>query len=131
MAVRISLALVAMLWGCGSGPAGPDSEELSRVLSISNLSKQPIQDTADPSRIVGLTIEVDVINRGALPIVVPFTLTWSLRDRQGQVLGSASRRLEGILEPGASRHVSLTLNFPATPSLEEFQDVVTFDLVAP
>lgn len=129
MYIKIPLFLIAMFWSCGSRSLGPDSEDLSSVLSISNLKKQSIEDSSDPSWIVGLSIEVDVFNRSPLPIVFPFILTWSLQDGEGRVFGSVSRRLEGNLQSGASRHVVLTLHFPATQSLDQFQDVVTFDLV--
>lgn len=129
MVVRMLLAIALVLCGCVSNPMDPDNRELSNMLSLSNRVKRPIQDPANPSQIIALQVEVDIINVGDLTITVPFTITWSLLDGQGKIYGSASRRLEGNMAPGAKRHVSLTLNFPATPSLEGFSDAVTFDLV--
>ena len=129
MTTRVFLVIALVFCGCGSNPLELDNRELSNMLSLANQARRPIQDPADPSRIIGLAVEVDVINVGNLTIDVPFTMTWSLLDGQGKLHGSASQRLDGILVPGASRHVLLTLSFPAIPSLEGFQDAVTFDLV--
>ena len=123
------LACLLVCCGCGTGALEWNTDDLSDTLSIGNLVKQPVHDTADPPQIVGLRIQVDVINVGYVPIDVPFTITWSLVDRQGRTYGTASRRFNGSLAAGGSWHVSLSLSFPQTPSLEGFQDVVTFDLV--
>ncbi len=124
------MILALALWGCGTSPLDLDNDILSDMLSLSNRTRRAIQDPADPSRIIGLAVEVDIINVGTLPIDLPFTMTWSLLDGQGNVHGSASTRVDETLAPGARRHVSLTLNFPAIPSLEGFSDAVTFDLIS-
>ena len=123
------LLLLPALCGCSPNPSEWETDALSDMLSISNVNKQPIRNAADPPQIVGMRVDLEIVNVGRVPIDVPFTVTWSLRDPQGKPYASASRKLTGDMAPGALRRVSLALQFPATPTLNGFQDVVTFDLV--
>ena len=118
-----------LLCACGTGPTSWDNDALSGVLSIGSLSRRPVYSSVDPPQIVGVEIEVDVINVGYGSIDVPFTITWALTDAQGNVSGSASLTRRDYLNPGASWHVSLSIAFPPVQSLDDLQDVVTFDLV--
>ena len=68
MRTRMYLIVALALWGCGTHPLDLDNDILSDMLSLSNRTRRAIQDPADPSRIVGLAVEVDIINVGALPI---------------------------------------------------------------
>ncbi len=107
----------------------PDPDELSRLLSIGNLVKLPVQDTNDEGMFVGLEVQVDIINIGPIAIDVPFTVTWSLLDGQGGIYGSAIRQIDRTMQPGDSEKVTLIMSFPAISSLSGLQDAVTLDLV--
>ena len=72
---------------------------------------------------------VVVINTGPIVIDVPFVMRWALRNAQGHELASGQKAMPANMAPGAQRQGSLTLTFPAVPSLGGYQDVVTFDLV--
>ena len=122
--VLVGMALVA----CGTNPIGLDNDQLSDMLSLTNLSKRTIRNPLDPTQILGVGIEADVVNVAAVPIEVPFTVVWSLRDGEGRTLSSASGRIEAGLDPGSSRHISLTLSFAAVSDLDGYGDVVTFNL---
>lgn len=123
------LALILVFCGCSTSPLEWNTDALSDSLSIGNLTRTPVYDTVDPPQVVGLRIEADVINVGGVPINVPFTITWSLKDDGGYVYGTASKRFAGSLAAGGSWHVSLSMTFPPTPNLAGLRDVVTFDLV--
>ena len=127
MRLFATLLLTALLTCCGTNDDELDTAQLSRMLSISDLSKIPIRDPSDSSRISGLSIQVDVINVGYWEIDIPFLMTWSLLDSAGKTLGSASKRVEPGLKAGGRVSVSLTVSFPSIPSLEGVSDVVTFD----
>ena len=127
MRLFAALLLTALLTCCGTDDDELDTAQLSTMLSISNLSKIPIKDPSDPSRISGLSIQVDVINVGYWEIDVPFLMTWSLVDGAGHVLGSASKRVEAGLKAGGRVSVFLTVSFSPISSLEGISDVVTFD----
>lgn len=124
----IMWALMLILCGCTTSPLEWNTDDLSDSLSIGNLTRTPVHNTADPPQIVGLRIEADVINVGYVSINVPFTITWSVTDGQDRTY-AASKRFNGSLAAGGSWRVLLNLSFPARPSLDEFRDVVTFDLV--
>ena len=122
--VMVGVGLAA----CGTSPVELDNDQLSEMLSLTNLSKRPIRNPLDATQIIGVGVEVDVVNVAPVPIDVSFALVWSLRDGEGRTLSSASGRIAAGLAPGSSRHVSLTLSFAAVASLEGYRDVATFDL---
>jgi hypothetical protein len=127
MRLLTALLLTALLTCCGTKDDELDTAQLSSMLSISNLSKIPVRDPSDPSRISGVSIQVDVINVGYWEIDVPFLMTWYLVDSEGDPLGSASKRVEAGLKAGGRVSVFLTVSFPPVSSLEGVSDVVTFD----
>ena len=116
--------------GCGRNPKGLQAEELSNMLSITNLAAQPVYDQGDPPRIVAVRIDADVVHVGDVPIDEPFVLTWRLVDDQNDTVGQASKRLEGDMEPGAVRSVTLTVEFEARESVGGLRNVATFDPVS-
>lgn len=120
---------VLLLAGCGTDDRGLNTDTLSSLLSISNLSRLPLRSAADPSLIVAVSIEVDVVNVGEVVIDEPFTLTWELRSAAGTRMGSATRQLAAGMAPGERRTVSLEITFDPVPDLAGVQDVVTFDLI--
>ena len=127
MRIMVLLLSISLVVGCGNKPFQLDSDDLTNMLSISNLVKHPIQDPVDSSMMIGVTIDVDVIHTGDFVIDVPFTMTWGLRDGQGALIGSGSIRLVADMSPGARRHVTLDVNFSPRANLNGIQDVVTFD----
>ena len=123
------IALALALAGCGADDRGLNTNELSDLLSISNLSKLAIRSSGDPSQIVGLAIDVDVINVGDRIVDVPFLMTWTLIDDDGNTIGSGTKGLEAGLGPGQRRSVTLSIVFAPLTSLDGVRDVVTFDLI--
>jgi hypothetical protein len=117
-----------LIQGCGKGPLDLNTDDLDSLLSIANLNRRSITDRSDPPMILGLEIDADVVNVGAVTIRRPLTVTWTLLDPDGDRFASASTRIAGNFPGGETRHFSLVLNFPATASLDRFRDVVTFDL---
>ena len=81
----VLLSWILLVWGCGSSPVSLETEILSQVLSIGNLNKLEVRDSGDANTIVGLNIQVDVINIGGVVINVPFFMTWRLRGEDGSV----------------------------------------------
>lgn len=128
MKVWVCMMVGLVLVGCGTSPVELDNDQLSDMLSLTNLNKRTIRNPLDDTKIVGVRVEVDVVNVTAVPIDVPFTVVWTLRDGEGRTLSSASGRIAAGLAPGFSRHVSLALSFTAVASLEGYRDVVTFNL---
>ena len=128
MELRVFLTLALVYWGCSSNPVSQVSEDLSRVLSITNLSKFPIPDRQNADLVIGVSIQVDVVNTADVPIQVPFTITWVLRGGDGAVLGQASQQLAGLAARGRER-VAFTISFEARPDLSSIRDEVTFDAV--
>lgn len=128
MELRVFLTLLLLCWGCSSNPVSQISEDLSRVLSITNLSKFPIPDRQNADLVIGVSIQVDVVNTVDVPIQVPFTITWTLRDGDGSMLGQASQELAGLAARGRER-VAFTIPFEARPDLSGIRDEVTFDVV--
>ena len=118
-----SALLVAMFFGCGNNAVSHEDDVLSDVMALSSVSKAPIHQ-ADGA-IVGLTISVDVINTGPVPIEQAFVMTWRLRDGNN-TLSVATHRFSGIFGRAERKRVVLTLNFPARSDLSGIQDVVTF-----
>ncbi|MCZ6634159.1 MAG: hypothetical protein O7G87_12195, partial [bacterium] len=96
MKLRVFLMWVLVCWGCSSNPVSQVSEDLSLVLSITNLSKFLIPDRQNADLVIGVSIQVDVVNTVDVPIQVPFTITWTLRDGDGSVLGQVSQQLAGL-----------------------------------
>lgn len=117
----------ACLAGCSSKPA-LDNDDLSSLLSISNVVKTRIPDAANPDLVAGLTIDTTVINTGFSTVDVPFRMTWTLR-RSGQTLASQSRDFAAGFGPGDTQPVRLTLRFDPIPDLDGTTDAVTFDLL--
>jgi hypothetical protein len=128
MRTWICVAVGLVLAGCGASPVELDNDQLSDMLSLTNLSKRAIRSPVDPAQIIGLGVEFDVVNVAAAPVEPPFTVVWTLRDGDGRTLASATGRVDAGLAPGSSRHVALTLSFAAVASLEGYTDVVTFNL---
>lgn len=130
MRMAIGLVVLVVLAGCGRNPKGLQAEELSNMLSITNLSAQPVYNQGAPPLIVGVRIDADVVHVGDVPIEEPFVLTWRLVDDQNDTVGQTSRRLEGNMEPGAVRRVTLTVEFEARESVAGLRNVATFDPVS-
>ncbi|HCR16920.1 MAG TPA: hypothetical protein DIU35_05505 [Candidatus Latescibacteria bacterium] len=120
-------ALVSIIQSCGTKPLELDADDLTNMLSVSNVVKQPVADPSDASRISRVIIDVDVIHVGDFVIDVPFTMTWGLRDQDGNLIGSASAMLAEKMAPGDRRHVTLSISFPPRASLSDLQDALTFD----
>ncbi|MDA0747051.1 MAG: hypothetical protein O2954_11065 [bacterium] len=123
----IGVVALFLFWGCGEKSVGLDANELSNMLSLTNVSKQPIPDVLNTSQVAGVVIDVDVVQVGDFPILVPFLIRWQIRDAQGEVLGETTRRFEKDLAPGARVHTTLRVTFLARPNLGGLQDLVTFD----
>ena len=124
------VVLVVVLAGCGRNPKGLQAEELSNMLSITNLSAQPVYNPGAPPLIVAVRIDADVVHVGDVPIEEPFVLTWRLVDDRNDTVGQTSRRLEGNMEPGDVRRVTLTVEFEARESVAGLRNVATFDPVS-
>ena len=112
---------------CGTNPLELDADDLTNMLSVTNVVKQPVPDPSDASRITSVIVDVDVVHVGDFAIDVPFTMTWGIREQSGGLIGSASARLAEDMTPGARRHVTLNVSFPPRTDLNNLQDVVTFD----
>ena len=124
------IMLVLLMIGtkaCGTNPVELDVDDLTNMLSVTNVVKQPVPDPSDASRITSVIVDVDVVHVGDFTIDVPFTMTWGLREQGGGLIGSASARLAENMTPGARRHVTLRVFFPPRTDLNNLQDVVTFD----
>ena len=130
MRMAIGLVVLVVLAGCGRNPKGLQAEELSNMLSITNLSAQPVHNQGAPPLIVAVRIDADVVHVGDVPIEEPFVLTWRLVDDQNDTVGQTSRRLEGNMEPGDVRRVTLTVEFEARESVAGLRNVATFDPVS-
>lgn len=130
MRMAIGLVVLVVLAGCGRNPKGLQAEELSNMLSITNLSAQPVYNQGAPRLIVAVRIDADVVHVGDVPIEEPFVLTWRLVDDQNDTVGQTSRRLEGNMEPGDVRRVTLTVEFEARESVAGLRNVATFDPVS-
>ena len=130
MRIKIVCAVLVGVLGCGRNSNVLDAEDLSNMLSITNLAAQPVLDQSDPPLIIGVRIDADVVHVGEVPIDVPFILTWRLVDDQNETVGQASKRLDGNLEPGGVRHVTLTVEFEARESVAGLRNVATFDPVS-
>ena len=126
--VALHFCLYALLVGCSSSPIALDNDDLSSVLSITNISKTPITDTTNAGLVTGLLIDAEVVNTGFFTIDVPFRMTWSLREG-GTNIGTASTSFSAGFSPGASRRVQLRILFSPVATSEGFQDVVTFDII--
>ncbi len=130
MRMAICLVVLVVVAGCGRNPKGLQAEELSNMLSITNLSAHPVLNQGDPPQIVAVRIDADVVHVGDVPIEEPFVLTWRLVDDQNDTVGQTSRRLEGNMEPGDVRRVTLTVEFEARESVAGLRNVATFDPVS-
>ena len=106
------------------------AEELSNMLSITNLSAHPVFNQVEPPQIVAVRIDADVVHVGDVPIEEPFVLTWRLVDDQNDTVGQTSRRLEGNMAPRDVRRVTLTVEFEARESVAGLRNVATFDPVS-
>ena len=130
MRITIGLAVLVLIAGCGRNPKGLQAEELSNMLSITNLAAQSVYNQDDPPLIIAVRIDADVVHVGDVPIEEPFVLTWRLVDDQNETVGQTSRRLEGNMAPGAVRKVKLTVEFEARESVAGLRNVATFDPVS-
>ncbi|MDP6776113.1 MAG: hypothetical protein QGI83_05050, partial [Candidatus Latescibacteria bacterium] len=74
MRTRIWVAVGLMLAGCGTSPVELDNDQLSDMLSLTNLSKRTIRSPVDAAQIIGVGVEFDVVNVAAVPIEAPFTV---------------------------------------------------------
>lgn len=122
----IVIALLSVS-GCSSDGV-LDNDDLSSLLSISNVTRTRIADTANPALISGLTIDSTVIHTGFVTVRVPFRMTWALR-RDGAVLATATRDFGPGFSPGDSIPVRLTLRFGPVSDLVGTTDSVTFDIL--
>ena len=123
----LSLATMSML-ACTSDPLQLDNDSLSALLSISDVRKTRVQDTANPELMSGLIVDATVVHTGFVTVDVPFRMTWSIR-RSGVTIASATRDFEAGFSPGRSAPVRLTLRFAPVADLGGTSDVVTFDLL--
>lgn len=128
--IAICLTALAVILGCGRNSKALDAEELSNMLSITNLSARPVLNQDDPPLIVAVRVAADVVHVGDVPIDAPFVLTWRLVDDQNDTVGQASIRLEGNMAPGAVRPVTLTIEFEARETVAGLRNVATFDPVS-
>jgi hypothetical protein len=131
VSVTARLILVFVVFGtsaCSDNSLLLDNNDLSSLLSISDVSKIAVQDSGDPELIAGLVVETTVIHTGFVIINVPFRMTWSIR-RDGNTIGSASREFDAGFGPGQSERVRLVLEFAPVASLVGSTDAVTFDLL--
>ncbi len=131
MRIKMVWAVLIAVSGCSGKLDVLDAEDLSNMLSITNLSAQPVLNQDNPPRIVGVRIEADVVHVGEVPIDVSFILTWRLVDDQNATVGQASKQLDGNMDPGAVRRVTLTVEFEARESVAGLRNVATFDPVSP
>ncbi len=127
MRIRMVCAVLIVVSGCSGKSNVLDAEDLSNMLSITNLSAQPVLNQANPPLIVAVRIDADVVHVGEVPIDVPFILTWRLTDDQNATVGQASKQFDGNMEPGAVRHVTLTVEFEARESVAGLRNAATFD----
>ncbi|MEE2753509.1 MAG: hypothetical protein VX910_05960 [Candidatus Latescibacterota bacterium] len=131
VSVTARLILVFVVFGtsaCSDNSLLLDNNDLSSLLSISDVSKTAVQDSGDPELIAGLVVETTVIHTGFVIVTVPFRMTWSIR-RDGNTIGSASREFDAGFSPGQSERVRLVLDFGPVASLVGSTDAVTFDLL--
>lgn len=130
MRMALCLVVLVVVAGCGRDPKGLQTEELSNMLSITNLAAQPVYNQDNPPLIVAVRIDADVVHVGDVPINEPFVLTWRLVDDQNDTVGEVSKRMEGNMVPGAVRRVTLTVQFEARESVAGLRNVATFDPVS-
>ena len=130
MRIRIVCAVLVVFLGCGRDSNVLDAEDLSNMLSITNLAAQPVVDQGNPPLMVAVRIDADVVHVGDVPIDIPFILTWRLTDDQNATVGQASKQFDANMEPGAVRHVTLTIQFEARESVTGLRNVATFDPVS-
>ena len=115
--------IVCLLIGCGSVPISPENEMLSNFMSITNVRRTPIHNSAD--NIVGVIILADVVNTGPVPIISPFIMTWKLRTTDNEEIARATHRFTRF-EAGQVQRIALTMTFAPRTSLSGAQNVVTF-----
>lgn len=117
-----------LLASCAGDPRELDNDELSALLSLTNVIKTEVRNPSNADEITGLIVDTTVINSGFDTINVPFRMTWALR-RNGTTLASASRDFPARFSPGQSELVRLVLRFAPESDLSDVRDVVTFDLL--
>ena len=77
------LMLLAFLPACGGDSTLVANQQLSDALSISNVVKREIRDPDDPFQLVGLVVDIDLVNTRLIPIEAPFDVAWTLQDAGG------------------------------------------------
>jgi hypothetical protein len=128
---KARLILLSVVWvaaACSDDSLRLDNNDLSSLLSIFDVTKTVVQDSANPELVGGLIVETTVIHTGFITINVPFRMTWAIR-RDGNTIGSASREFDAGFVPGQSERVRLVLVFAPVNSLVGSTDAVTFDLL--
>ena len=125
---RVLLSVVIVVSACSNDSLRLDNNDLSSLLSISDVTKTVVQDSGNPELIGGLVVETTVIHTGFVTVNVPFRMTWSIR-RDGKTIGSVSREFDAGFAPGQSERVRLVLDFAPVTSLVGSTDAVTFDLL--
>jgi hypothetical protein len=124
------LMLLAFLPACGGDNTLVANQQLSDALSISNVVKREIRDPDDPSQLVGLVVDIDLVNTRLIPIEAPFDVAWTLQDAGGDNFATDTVRIDRM-SSGAVRRLVFTFGFGPIPSLAGFRDAVTFDFVDP
>ena len=125
-AFGLLIALVC-LSGCTSDQV-LENEDLSSLLSITDVTKTRIPDVGNPELVAGLTVDSTVIHAGFITVNVPFRMTWTIR-RDGAVFATATRDFPAGFAPGDSVPVRLTLRFDPVTDLSGTSDAVTFDIL--
>ena len=115
---------VCLLIGCGGVPISPENELLSDFMSIANVHRDPIHNSAGD--IVGVNILADVVNTGPVPIISPFIMTWKLRTADSEEVARATHRFARF-EAGQVQKIALTMACTPRSNLSDLQNVVTFD----
>ena len=123
MKIMLVGLLFFVLFGCGGDPVSPEAEALSAVMSIANVSREPVLNANGD--IVGVNLSAEIVNTGPVPIISPVVMTWRLRVSNDEIARTTHRFTGfGIAQV---QGVALTLTFEARSSLSGVQDVVTFD----
>jgi hypothetical protein len=124
----LGIAAAALIVSCSSDPRDLDNDELSSLLSLSNVVKTEVRRPGNVNEITGLIVDTTVIHTGFATINVPFRMTWALR-KDGSTVGSAWQDFPARFSPGQSASIRLVIPFAARTDLDGLTDIVTFDLL--
>jgi hypothetical protein len=124
----VLLCAVCSANACSNDSLRLDNNDLSSLLSITDVAKTVVQDDSNPELVAGLIVNTTVIHTGFVRINVPFRMTWQLR-RDGTTVGAASRDFDSGFAPAQTERVRLVLSFPPVVSLDGVTDAVTFDFL--